>query len=437
MKRVFVLAVMTLCILRAESQPYAWKGLRDGVTDPQGFVRTMCYDSMKDELFVAGDFGSIDSLGAICFAWWNGSIWDNFGITGQGSGFHNGNYISCSAYHDSSLYWAIGGTNPGNHGITKKTDTVFQGFTANGSVYGMCVWGDSIVVVGEFTKVDGITCNGIAVYDTRNDVWHSLGQGVTSGSLVDCCCVWNGNLIVGGIFCSVDNINSNGVIMHNGMLWVSLGGGLATCNLSGQNPQVSCVAPFQGNLYAGLEPPGAFSNFYKWDGSTWNSVPLPFSSSITCLYATDTILYMPSKFDGTNVTFFNDGPTGSIYAIGSYHGELIFGGSFTYNQSHTDTFNCIARYTDDTFNIAAPLIQKDDITLSPNPAAQNITLNYLEPNSSISIYNLQGECIMKKVVITEETEIDVSDLPSGVYLLQIENAEGVVVKKVVKEAPAP
>jgi len=80
----------------------------------------------------------------------------------------------------------------------------------------------------------------------------------------------------------------------------------------------------------------------------------------------------------------------------------------------------------------------DNMALSvyPNPAGGILNVEWSEKAdfATIKIYSLLGERVMQQDVLNgRATQLDVSKLSSGIYLLQVENANGKLVKRVVKE----
>jgi len=61
----------------------------------------------------------------------------------------------------------------------------------------------------------------------------------------------------------------------------------------------------------------------------------------------------------------------------------------------------------------------------------------LNKNEAVLIYNTQGQLLIQKTLIQGKTsrtcDIDISALPKAMYILKIENTDGVWVKKFVKE----
>lgn len=68
-----------------------------------------------------------------------------------------------------------------------------------------------------------------------------------------------------------------------------------------------------------------------------------------------------------------------------------------------------------------------DITVYPNPVSDVISVNI--DNCTLSIFSNEGELLKR----AEESQMDISELPSGIYLLKISKEEKSVVKKIIKK----
>jgi hypothetical protein len=80
---------------------------------------------------------------------------------------------------------------------------------------------------------------------------------------------------------------------------------------------------------------------------------------------------------------------------------------------------------------------ENKILIYPNPGINSIII---EQNASdfckdeiISFYNLQGQIILQKLLIDLKSEVDISKLTKGFYIIKIESNEGVTLKRFVKE----
>jgi len=75
---------------------------------------------------------------------------------------------------------------------------------------------------------------------------------------------------------------------------------------------------------------------------------------------------------------------------------------------------------------------KNNIFLYPNPAVDNITVG-CPPQAVINITNIQGQVIKTFTTSDNYSNINVSSLPSGVYIVQMKTEDRVAVKKFIKE----
>jgi len=112
--------------------------------------------------------------------------------------------------------------------------------------------------------------------------------------------------------------------------------------------------------------------------------------------------------------------------------------TFTYGEVEDYTVNI----TDNTTNYM--LSDNDAIELGnapagleiyPNPASSylNVQINEGERNSTVSIYNTQGSLVKVVPVNSDSEEIDVSELPGGVYILKIADERLPLVKQFIKK----
>ncbi|MEE1085459.1 MAG: T9SS type A sorting domain-containing protein [Paludibacteraceae bacterium] len=68
-----------------------------------------------------------------------------------------------------------------------------------------------------------------------------------------------------------------------------------------------------------------------------------------------------------------------------------------------------------------------DVAVYPNPTSDLISVNI--DNCTLSILSNEGELLKR----AEESQMDISELPSGIYLLKISKEEKSVVKKIIKK----
>ena len=77
---------------------------------------------------------------------------------------------------------------------------------------------------------------------------------------------------------------------------------------------------------------------------------------------------------------------------------------------------------------------KNDIKFFPNPAKERIYLNNSENQIIlVKVYNLVGECVLKKNIIDSKTEININSLLKGLYIIELTSENCAVQSKLIKE----
>jgi hypothetical protein len=74
-----------------------------------------------------------------------------------------------------------------------------------------------------------------------------------------------------------------------------------------------------------------------------------------------------------------------------------------------------------------------NFTYRPNPVVDILNLEYNKPITSLSVYNLVGQQVIIKTVNAKMSQIDMSALPSGTYMVKVTSNNEVKTIKVVKE----
>jgi len=72
----------------------------------------------------------------------------------------------------------------------------------------------------------------------------------------------------------------------------------------------------------------------------------------------------------------------------------------------------------------------------PNPSSTQITIELpytLQKNTSLTISNTNAQQLIAQPIIKQQTEIDISSLPTGIYIVKVWNDKGVMVQKVIKQ----
>jgi uncharacterized protein (TIGR02145 family) len=70
----------------------------------------------------------------------------------------------------------------------------------------------------------------------------------------------------------------------------------------------------------------------------------------------------------------------------------------------------------------------------PNPTVDRVIINYTEKqNIKMQIYNVVGECVLKREFSSGTNDIDISSLMTGIYIIQLTGADWTVQRKLIKD----
>ncbi|HXS35709.1 MAG TPA: LamG-like jellyroll fold domain-containing protein [Flavipsychrobacter sp.] len=97
----------------------------------------------------------------------------------------------------------------------------------------------------------------------------------------------------------------------------------------------------------------------------------------------------------------------------------------------------IIRY-DSTIATSVPgtISQQQSVQIYPNPVKNmlNVKMTYqLNGHTSAEIVNQLGQVVKKSEIVSQQQQIPVGDLPSGVYFIHIQDNAGTITEKFVKE----
>ena len=147
--------------------------------------------------------------------------------------------------------------------------------------------------------------------------------------------------------------------------------------------------------------------------------------------------------NGVHSVVSEDGATESFDS--GLHGNG-YSFSFTFNQVGTNPYICgphpnnmygtITVVPDGSLD-TEQFLMDENVKVFPNPAMDNLNIEFIQNglrNSNITIYNILGQKV-KSVNSNFEslTNIDISDLNSGIYVLKIKNSTSELTKRFIKK----
>ncbi len=144
--------------------------------------------------------------------------------------------------------------------------------------------------------------------------------------------------------------------------------------------------------------------------------------------------YMGMGDIGEWVTFASEDTTFGIVTIyNSYAWFSIMMGTpwWPVNEYNGNSVRCIC---DSTVIQIHKINNNEGMHIYPNPAKDKITINYAgREDMNMFIYNIVGECVLKRELNNTTNEIDIRSLSEGMYIIKIAGAQGTMQSKLIKE----
>lgn len=110
----------------------------------------------------------------------------------------------------------------------------------------------------------------------------------------------------------------------------------------------------------------------------------------------------------------------------------IYNGPITCLMSCSNQESGLPKFTTSISDEKSPT----DVIITPNPTTGKVTITTPATwnNTSLNLYNSIGQLVMSKQINAEHnTTIDISEMPTGVYIIKAINGNEQVVKRIVKE----
>lgn len=134
-----------------------------------------------------------------------------------------------------------------------------------------------------------------------------------------------------------------------------------------------------------------------------------------------------------SINFYTDltPPAGNQY----YHIEAVNPNPCTPSKSRIDAASSNIVQSDFS-NIIDITKYNDSFSIFPNPANESITIEFAEniDNGTFAdIYSIEGKLIKQVPIKQKKTEINISSLPAGIYIVEIAGNNGIAFRKLIKE----
>jgi hypothetical protein len=226
------------------------------------------------------------------------------------------------------------------------------------AVFDIAISGDDVYVVGNFEKagnVGVVDAAGIARWNRTTQTWHTVGNGVgpNTGGL-NTVAVAGGNVYVGGNFTKIDGVNANGIAVWNGTAWSPLSGGVQNEPPNEGDETVNDILVSGDSVFVGgsfdfaVNPIGvddiAANNIAVWNLSAqrWSGLGSGMSASVLTLAldgstliaggnfvrAGGTTVNRMAQWDGNAWRGFGSGANGSVRDVLVKDGAVYAVGGF-------------------------------------------------------------------------------------------------------------
>lgn len=444
-----ILLFITILVIASKSEAQQhWSKVDRGV----GFsyssqVNALLTDTVNNYLYIAGKFDSAGNIKSAGLTRWN---IDHYEFCGNWKNFKS------LCFYEGKLF--IGTEESVAFFDSTGTCTPKGYWSANGPVTSLCIYRNKLYAGGKFSSVDGVTAWRIACYDGTQ--WSAVGDGVywseACCSSVDAMTVWRDKLIIGGTFdraVNSDNseINAGSIVAWNDTSWSAIGE--MTQQTTGVNTgYIFSLGTYRGDLIVGGGSQFDFADgvpvrgIARYDGINWHSLANGVNNEVRCMVVKDTSLYVGGsvyigqtdydsygvlRWDGTSFHKVDSG-LGNVNALAVYDGVLYAGGGFNKKGMRN-----IARLLPDTVHtgVTASAVQKPQLVVYPNPVTDQLIIGSDWLAEKIEVANLLGQTVTELSLSTpsKEIEIEVSNLPEGMYLLRMKTKEGWSVTKFIKQ----
>ena len=460
MKKYILIFLLCQIIVPAFGQ--SWIQIADFNRPPRGLFS----DSIGGNLYIGGNFkwSGADTLNGVCF-------WDGLQIHKMKDGICDGGWNACDPFlminrYRDKIY--VGGpmsfvdTVPANGMVawdgqnwsTVGDNSLLTHTNSASWVLSTLVHDDKLFTVGYFRTAGGDTCNSLALWDGEH--WKNLGfpprPPAISLPFLNAMAFYKNELYVGGNTENLIDGNFNmDIARFDGVKWKQVGNGLL-----GGFADVSDMVVYKDELYVCgyfRKIDGNTGNkIMRWDGQQWKEVGGGLCSPgdiPTDMMVYDGKLYVVGIFncvgdglpvsniavwDGLNwCSLGNSVFDNKLSCIAAYKGEIYVGGGF----EKVDGQPCkyFAKWvgdhaTDTCSTLVSKVLERPEnqINIFPNPAGDALRIRLPQALGKIEIFNTTGQNLGGKISPHSsgdtETELDISQLPSGWYLLDVTLKDG-------------
>jgi hypothetical protein len=182
-----------------------------------------------------------------------------------------------------------------------------------------------------------------------------------------------------------------------------------------------------------------YTNGISLTGGTSYTITYRYGNNSTTYTENLKVAYGDSPVDTSMITELADHPgindavahQGSVEFTPSVSGDYYFG----FNAySLADQWNLMVDDIAIMETLATPGFESNKFTFYPNPVKDVLNIGYNKTIAKVAIYNILGQEVMAKTINADQSQITMSNLPKGTYLVKVTAEDGAVKTiKVIKE----
>ncbi|WP_264558059.1 T9SS type A sorting domain-containing protein [Flavobacterium sp. N1718] len=190
---------------------------------------------------------------------------------------------------------------------------------------------------------------------------------------------------------------------------------------------------------AGVPAPGCGSYL---GGDVWYSVVVPSTGNLTVetgpaqgitTFDSAIALYSGDCGSMTLISCDDDGAATDAFSkltvSNRTPGEVIYIRVWEYSNDNVAPFSLSAYDA----SLTAPGFDADSFLAYPNPVTTVLNLSYTKNISNVAVFNLLGQQVLAKAVSATATQMDMTPLAAGTYLVKVTVDGAVKTLKVVKQ----
>lgn len=352
-----------------------------------------------------------------------------------------------------------------------KFETIGQ---FNSDVSHLGTFNNELYAAGSFTQIDGHTINSIARWDGES--WHPLGTGVSpqASFFIE----YNNELYITGSITTAGDISVSNIAKWNGSEWSDVGSGL---NGVGNKMEVHNSELFVLGYFSQAGGQDA-NNIARWNGAEWRPVSTgltyyssPFYTNIKSFnnklfvsegFSINNDFFDMAIWDNNNWTFkYSHTPimivkSDAMYAMSTASAGEVYKSSdgdnwklinhvthidtlfpnglffidnklYAYGSVYTDFDNLrqnhgMVRYKLDPITGIINHKSSTDLTIQAYPNPVTDILHFESRMDRIEVFNAQGMSVARHQQVSE---ISMTELPAGVYLIRSGEKQIRVVKR--------